>query len=256
MDKLKLKIVELIDEGHTLESSRELQALISESEELKKFHADLLRSETRLEDFMNQEGVAEVQADLKDFIDQELGLKETKQTSNTNSYLPAAAFEAIETSKGYSETPLNSLGVVAEDNGAKSIYYFAIAAGFMLFAFNFFMPMGQDDTFVPAIPETFALVEPEMVVPEVIEEPNAVYFVELQENETLWNKSGELASELNVDRYQVMYALYEANKDSFANNDINKIQYGQELVLQEEMIFAMSPGEANDVVNRHIYCGC
>ena len=221
MDKLKLKIVELIDEGHTLESSTELQALISESEELKKFHADLLRSETRLEDFMNQDGVAEVQADLKDFIDQELGLKEAKQTFNTQRYLP-----------------------------------FAIAAGFMLFAFNFFMPMGQDDTFVPAIPETFALVEPEMVVPEVIEEPNAVYFVELQENETLWNKSGELASELNVDRYQVMYALYEANKDSFANNDINKIQYGQELVLQEEMIFAMSPGEANDVVNRHIYCGC
>lgn len=221
MDKLKLKIVELIDEGHTLESSRELQALISESEELKKFHADLLRSETRLEDFMNQEGVAEVQADLKDFIDQELGLKETKQTFNTQRYLP-----------------------------------FAIAVGFMLFAFNFFMPMGQEDAFAPAIEETFALVEPEMVVPEVIEEPNAVYFVELQENETLWNKSGELASELNVDRYQVMYALYEANKDSFANNDINKIQYGQELVLQEEMIFAMSPGEANDVVNRHIYCGC
>ena len=53
-----------------------------------------------------------------------------------------------------------------------------------------------------------------------------------------------------------MYALYEANKDSFDNNDINKIQYGQELILQEEMIFAMSPGEANDVVNRHIYCGC
>ena len=57
-------------------------------------------------------------------------------------------------------------------------------------------------------------------------------------------------------KWEKMYALYEANKDSFENNDINKIQYGQELVLQEEMIFAMSPGEANDVVNRHIYCGC
>lgn len=221
MDKLKLKIIELIDDGHTLESSTELQALIAESEELKKFHADLLRSETKLEDFMNQEGVAEVKADLKDFIDQELGLKETKQTFNTQRYLP-----------------------------------FAIAAGFMLFAFNFFMPMGQEGPFAPAIEETFALAEPEIAEPEVIEEPNAVYFVELQEDETLWNKSGELAADLDVDRYQVMYALYEANKDSFDNNDINKIQYGQELVLQEEMIFAMSPGEANDVVNRHIYCGC
>ena len=53
MDKLKLKIVELIDEGHTLESSTELQALVGESEELKKFHADLLISDTKLKDFMN-----------------------------------------------------------------------------------------------------------------------------------------------------------------------------------------------------------
>ncbi len=83
-----------------------------------------------------------------------------------------------------------------------------------------------------------------------------IYFVELQEDETLWNKSSELAADLNVDRYQVMYALYEANKDSFENNDINKIQYGRELVLSEEMIFALSPGDANDVVKRHIYCGC
>ena len=50
MDKLKLNIVELIDNGHTLESSKELQALIGESAELQKFHADLLISDTKLED--------------------------------------------------------------------------------------------------------------------------------------------------------------------------------------------------------------
>ena len=216
MDKLKLKIVELIDEGHTLESSEGLQALIGKSEELQKFHADLLVSDTKLEDFMNQEGVTDVQTSLKDLIDNELGLKETKKTFNTQRYLP-----------------------------------FAIAAGFMLFAFNFFMPINQEDTFIPEIEETFVLTEP-----EAIEEQNAIYFVELQEDETLWNKSSELAADLNVDRYQVMYALYEANKDSFENNDINKIQYGRELVLSEEMIFALSPGDANDVVKRHIYCGC
>lgn len=216
MDKLKLKIVELIDEGHILELSEELQALISESEELQKFHEDLLISDTKLENFMNQEGVTDVQTSLKDLIDNELGLKETKKTFNTQRYLP-----------------------------------FVIAAGFMLFAFNFFMPINQEDTFIPEIKETFVLTEP-----EAIEEQNAIYFVELQEDETLWNKSSELAADLNVDRYQVMYALYEANKDSFENNDINKIQYGRELILSEEMIFALSPGDANDVVKRHIYCGC
>ena len=216
MDKLKLKIVELIDEGHILELSEELQALIGESEELQKFHEDLLISDTKLENFMNQEGVTDVQTSLKDLIDNELGLKETRKTFNTQRYLP-----------------------------------FVIAAGFMLFAFNFFMPINQDDTFIPKIEETFVLTEP-----EAIEEQNAIYFVELQEDETLWNKSSELAADLNVDRYQVMYALYEANKDSFENNDINKIQYGRELVLSEEMIFALSPGDANDVVKRHIYCGC
>jgi Tfp pilus assembly protein FimV len=61
---------------------------------------------------------------------------------------------------------------------------------------------------------------------------------------------------LNVDRYQVMYALYEANKEAFADSDINQIQYGQELQLVEEMIFALSPQDANDEVNRHIYCRC
>ena len=219
MDKLKLNIVELIDDGHTLESSAELQALISESEELKKFHADLLRSETRLEDFMNQDGVAEVQADLKDFIDQELGLKETKQTFNTQRYLP-----------------------------------FAIAAGFMLFAFNFFMPMSQEDVFAPAIEETFALVEPEIVEPEVIEEPNAVYVVSLQEGETLWSKSNEIAEVLDVSRFQVMHALYEVNKDSFANQDINA--YPPELTLDEEFVFAVSQSEARSTVKRRMACRC
>jgi hypothetical protein len=216
MDKLKLKIVELIDEGHTLESSTELQALVGESEELKKFHADLLISDTKLKDFMNHEGVVDIQTSLKDLIDHELGLKETKKAFNTQRFLP-----------------------------------YAIAAGFTLFALNFFMPIDQEDVFVPAIEETFVLTKPEL-----IEEQNAIYFVELQEDETLWNKSSELAEDLNADRYQIMYALYEANKGSFENNDINKIQYGQELVLSEEMIFALSPGDANDVVNRHIYCGC
>ena len=219
MDKLKLNIVELIDKGHTLESSKELQALIGESEELKKFHADLLISDTKLEDFMNQEGVADVQASLKDLIDHELGLKETKKTFNTQRYVP-----------------------------------FAIAAGFMLFAFNFFMPMGQEDAFAPAIEETFALVEPEMVEPEVIEEPNAVYVVSLQEGETLWTKSNEIAEALDVSRFQVMHALYEVNKDSFENQDINS--YPPELTLDEDFVFAVSQSEARSTVKRHMACRC
>jgi hypothetical protein len=219
MDKLKLNIVELIDDGHTLESSTELQALIGESEELKKFYADLLRSENQLEDFINQAGVAEVQADLKDLIDQELGLKETKQTFNIQRYLP-----------------------------------FAIAAGFVLFAFNFFMPMGQEDVFTPATEETFALAEPEISEPEVIGEPNAVYVVSLQEGETLWSKSNEIAEILDVSRFQVMHALYEVNKDSFANQDINA--YPPELTLDEEFVFAVSQSEARSTVKRRMACRC
>ena len=219
MDKLKLNIVELIDKGHTLESSKELQALIGESEELKKFHADLLISDTKLEDFMNQEGVADVQASLKDLIDQEIGLKEAKKTFNTQRYVP-----------------------------------FAIAAGFMLFAFNFFMPMGQEDSFAPLIEETVALVEPEIVEPEVIEEPNAVYVVSLQEGETLWSKSNEIAEALDVSRFQVMHALYEVNKDSFENQDINS--YPPELTLDEDFVFAVSQSESRSTVKRHMACRC
>ena len=46
-------------------------------------------------------------------------------------------------------------------------------------------------------------------------------FVNGAEITTLWSTAINLASELGVDKYQVMYALYEGNKDSFINNDIN-----------------------------------
>jgi len=221
MDKLKLKIIELVDEGHVLETSKDLQAIIKNSEELDKFYRDLNLSEEKLRSFFNQENDQEILKNIENLIDKELGMEDKKISNNP-----------------------------------KLVVQFAIAAGITLFAFNFFLPSNIDQSIEPAMQESILLTDSKIEVTEPEIELEPTYFVAIHEDETLWNKSSELAQELNADRYQVMYALYESNKDAFENSDINKIQYGQELILEEKMIFALTPGEANDIVNRHIYCGC
>ena len=220
MNKLKFQIVELVDAGHSLETSSQLQELISQAEGLQAFYDNLQLSQTQLQNYLSQEAVASSKNSLHSFIDQELGMHQQPSSFNVNRYVSVA-----------------------------------LAAGVMLFAFNFFTPLTQDSTVLPA-QEPIVFVEAEIIEPEVVEKPNAIYVVELEKDQSLWSKSTELAKELNVDRYQVMYALYEANKEAFADSDINQIQYGQELQLVEEMIFALSPQDANDEVNRHIYCRC
>jgi len=83
-----------------------------------------------------------------------------------------------------------------------------------------------------------------------------IIYIQLQKDQSLWDKSTELANELNADRYQIMHAIFKGNKDAFEDNNINKIQYDRRLTLAKDMIFTISPSEANEIVNRHIYCGC
>ena len=56
--------------------------------------------------------------------------------------------------------------------------------------------------------------EPVVVIEEIIEEPEPI-FVSGSEMETLWSTASQIANDLGVDKYQVMYAIYEANKDFF-----------------------------------------
>ena len=99
----------------------------------------------------------------------------------------------------------------------------------------------------PAENEIF--IEEEIKVPEEI-------FVNGDEIITLWSTAINLASELGVDKYQVMYALYEGNKDSFINNDINSPRADRNYFVDMSIIENVDIGFASDEVKRHIYCRC
>ncbi len=54
-EDIQLKIVELMDEGATLENSPELQAVVEASDEATKFYKSILVSESMLEGFFGGE---------------------------------------------------------------------------------------------------------------------------------------------------------------------------------------------------------
>ena len=54
--------------------------------------------------------------------------------------------------------------------------------------------------------------------------------------DTLWSAATQIANELGADRYQVMYALYEANKEFFINEDINNPRADKDYFSDTSMI--------------------
>jgi hypothetical protein len=81
-------------------------------------------------------------------------------------------------------------------------------------------------------------------------------FVSGYEMETLWSTSIQIANELGVDKYQVMYALYEANKEFFVDNNINAPRADREYFVDLSIIESVDIKFASNEVKRHIYCNC
>ena len=107
----------------------------------------------------------------------------------------------------------------------------------------------------PVAPVQIAYEEPAPIIEEVIEEPEPM-FVSGSEMETLWSTASQIANDLGVDRYQVMYALYEANKDFFVNNDINAPRADRDYFVDLAIIETVDVVYASREVKRHIFCRC
>ena len=107
----------------------------------------------------------------------------------------------------------------------------------------------------PVAPLQIAYEEPAPIIEEVIEEPEPM-FVSGSEMETLWSTASQIANDLGVDRYQVMYALYEANKDFFVNNDINAPRADRDYFVDLAIIETVDAVYASREVKRHIFCRC
>jgi len=218
-EETQIQIIELMDDGATLESSPELKGLVEASEEATKFYESLLVSESMLEGFFGGEKAKELDKKIDAFIDGQL------------------------------EKPSNVSSI-----NFKPFIGFAVAASLAVIAFTFVNSPAE--ILEPVAPLQIAYEEPTpVVIEEVVEEPEPM-FVAGSDMETLWSTATQIAIELGVDRYQVMYALYEANKDFFVNNNINAPRADRNYFVDLAIIESVDPIFASREVKNHIFCSC
>ena len=217
-EETQIQIIELMDDGATLESSSELKELVQASEEATKFYESLLVSESMLEGFFGGDKAQELNTKAEAFINDQLD-----KPSNVSSI------------------------------NFKPFVGFAVAASLAVIAFTFVNSPAE--IVQPLAPTQMAYEEPIPIVEEIIEEPIPM-FVSGYEMETLWSTSIQIANELGVDKYQVMYALYEANKEFFVDNNINAPRADREYFVDLSIIESVDIKFASNEVKRHIYCNC
>ena len=216
-EKIKMRILHLIDLGARYEDSSELKEIIDQHSKARELYENLLKSEENLINFYGSIHDKNISERFDQIIEEGLNPKQSKY-----SWLkPAAGF--------------------------------AIAAGFLIFGFNILYSPFESIESTPSI--QVAELENEIFIEEEINIPEEI-FVNGAEITTLWSTAINLASELGVDKYQVMYALYEGNKDSFINNDINSPRADRNYFVDMSIIENVDIGFASDEVKRHIYCRC
>ena len=217
-EETQIQIIELMDDGATLESSSELKELVQASEEATKFYESILVSESMLEGFFGGEKAKELNAKAEAFVNEQL------------------------------DKPSNVSSV-----NFKPFIGFAVAASLAVIAFTFVNSPAE--IVQPLAPTQMVYEEPMPIIEEIIEEPMPM-FVSGYEMETLWSTSIQIANELGVDKYQVMYALYEANKEFFVDNNINAPRADREYFVDLSIIESVDIKFASNEVKRHIYCNC
>ena len=217
-EEIQIQIIELIDNGAMLESSPELKALVDASKEAKEFYESLLVSESMLEGFFGGDKAKELNARAGAFINEQL------------------------------EKPSNVTSI-----NFKPFIGFAVAASLAVIAFT--IVNSPSEIIKPVEVTEIVYEEPVAVVEEIIEEPEPI-FVSGSEMETLWSTASQIANDLGVDKYQVMYAIYEANKDFFVNNDINAPRADRDYFVDLSIIETVDVSFAASEVKRHIFCHC
>ena len=217
-EEIQIQIIELMDAGATIESSPELKALVDASKEAREFYESLLVSESMLEGFFSGNKAKELNAKAEAFINEQL------------------------------EKPSNVTSI-----NFKPFIGFAVAASLAVIAFT--IVNSPSEIVEPVEVTEVVYEEPVVVIEEIIEEPEPM-FVSGSEIETLWSTASQIANDLGVDKYQVMYAIYEANKDFFVNNDINAPRADRDYFVDLSIIETVDVSFAASEVKRHIFCHC
>ena len=212
-EEIQIKIIELMDDGATLESSTELKQLVNSSEEAQSFYESVLVSESAIEGFFGGDKARELSNKIDAFVDEQFD--ESSKVSSIN---------------------------------FKPIVGFALAASMAAIAITFFNSPAQ-------ISESLEIAyeEPQAVM---VAEPEPIYISGEDMTNGLWGPSSELAEQIGRDRYEVMYAIYEANKDNFIDNNINQPKPDRNFIVDLSLVENLDTGFVIDEVKRHIFCSC
>ena len=81
-EETQIQIIELMDDGATLESSPELKALVEASAEATEFYESLLVSESMLEGFFGGDKSKELSNKIDSFVDEQFENQHLPLTSN------------------------------------------------------------------------------------------------------------------------------------------------------------------------------
>ena len=218
---IQLKIVELMDEGATLESSSELKALVEASDEATKFYESILVSESMLEGFFGGEKAKEIDSKIDALVEEQLAKPKAAPRFNF-----------------------------------KPVVGFAVAASLAVIALTFIDIPSNTIVNSSSDTEENLYVATEYPTDLIVVEESEPLVISGAEMDTLWSKATEIADELGVDRYEVMYVMYEGNKDSFVDNDINQYRQDKDYFVDLSLIENLETQFIINEVKRHIYCRC
>jgi len=212
-EEIQIKIIELMDEGATPETSLELKQLIDSSEEAQSFYENILVSESAIKDFFGGDKAEELSNKIDAFVHEQFD--ESAKVASIN---------------------------------FKPIVGFAIAASMAAIAFTYFNSPSQ-------LSESIEIAYEE---PQAIEvaEPEPIFMSGEDMVNGLWGPSSELAKEIGRDRYEIMYALYVANKDNFIDNNINQPKQDEVFLVDLSLVENLDKNFVIDEVKRHIFCSC
>ena len=212
-EEIQIKIIELMDDGATLESSLELEQLVDSSEEAQSFYESILVSEAAIDGFFGGDKAKELSNKIDAFVDEKFD--ESAKVSFIN---------------------------------FKPIVGFAIAASMAAIAFTLFNNPAQ-------LPESIEIAykEPQAIG---VSEPEPIFMSGEDMVNGLWGPSSKLAKEIGRDRYEIMYALYEANKDNFIDNNINQPKQDEVFFVDLSLVENLDKDFVIDEVKRHIFCSC
>ena len=147
----------------------------------------------------------------------------------------------------YVDEQLSETSKVASIN-FKPIVGFAIAASMAAIAFTFFNSPSQLSESIKV-----AYEEPQAIE---VAEPKPIFMSGEDMVNGLWGPSTQLAKELGRDRYEIMYALYEANKENFIDNNINQPKQDEMFFVDLSLVENLDKDFVIDEVKRHIFCSC